>query len=142
MVFLSMACSSERFREWGDRAYVSLVGCWGFDLCWLIVFHPIKMVTLCFSLQGISDVAWSSDSNLLVSASDDKTLKIWDVSSVSQTLALPPGEECVGRAGALWERLGGFGEQPGLRWRCQVCFAAVVGQVLMGQPDTSISCWE
>ena len=30
---------------------------------------------------GISDVAWSSDSNLLMSASDDKTLKIWNVSS-------------------------------------------------------------
>lgn len=36
------------------------------------------------SLQGISDVAWSSDSNLLVSASDDKTLKIWDLNSVSE----------------------------------------------------------
>lgn len=32
---------------------------------------------------GISDIAWSSDSRLLVSASDDKTLKIWELSSVS-----------------------------------------------------------
>jgi len=32
---------------------------------------------------GISDVGWSSDSRLLVSASDDKTLKIWELSSVS-----------------------------------------------------------
>ena len=35
------------------------------------------------SLQGISDVAWSSDSRLLVSASDDKTLKVWDFNTVS-----------------------------------------------------------
>lgn len=31
---------------------------------------------------GVSDVAWSSDSRLLVSASDDKTLKIWELSTV------------------------------------------------------------
>lgn len=35
---------------------------------------------VCFVL-GISDVAWSSDSRLLVSASDDKTLKIWELVS-------------------------------------------------------------
>ncbi|ENN72814.1 hypothetical protein YQE_10618, partial [Dendroctonus ponderosae] len=33
------------------------------------------------STAGISDVAWSSDSRLLVSASDDKTLKIWELAS-------------------------------------------------------------
>lgn len=38
-------------------------------------------------MQGISDVAWSSDSNLLVSASDDKTLKIWDLNSVREQMA-------------------------------------------------------
>ena len=32
---------------------------------------------------GVSDVAWAVDSRLLVSASDDKTLKIWELSSVS-----------------------------------------------------------
>lgn len=36
-----------------------------------------------FFFQGISDVSWSSDSKLLVSASDDKTLKIWDFATVS-----------------------------------------------------------
>ena len=32
---------------------------------------------------GISDIAWSSDSRLQVSASDDKMLKIWELSSGS-----------------------------------------------------------
>ena len=35
-------------------------------------------------LQGISDVAWSQDSKYLVSASDDKTLKIWETATVSR----------------------------------------------------------
>ena len=40
--------------------------------------------------QGISDVSWSSDSKLLVSASDDKTLKIWDFATVSFMKAFRP----------------------------------------------------
>lgn len=33
--------------------------------------------------QGISDVAWASDSQNLCSASDDKTIRIWNLGSVS-----------------------------------------------------------
>ena len=32
-------------------------------------------------VKGISDVCWSSDARLLCTASDDKTLKMWDFSS-------------------------------------------------------------
>ena len=33
--------------------------------------------------QGISDIAWSQESKYIVSASDDKTLKLWEASTVS-----------------------------------------------------------
>lgn len=45
--------------------------------------------------QGISDVSWSSDSKLLVSASDDKTLKLWDVFTVSNYVVLLTFASCV-----------------------------------------------
>ena len=38
-------------------------------------------LTFLIIIQGISDVSWSSDSHVLCSASDDKTLKIWDVAT-------------------------------------------------------------
>ena len=47
-----------------------------------VIFNFIFVNTL----QGLSDVAWSTDSKLLVSASDDKTLKIWDFATVSVLL--------------------------------------------------------
>ena len=33
--------------------------------------------------KGISDIAWSSNSTLLASGSDDKTVRLWDVNTVS-----------------------------------------------------------
>jgi len=37
--------------------------------------------------EGISDIAWASDSRYICSGSDDKSIKIWDV--------LAPGRPCV-----------------------------------------------
>lgn len=39
-------------------------------------------MTMIGHTEGISDIAWSSASELLASASDDKTIRIWDVESV------------------------------------------------------------
>lgn len=33
-------------------------------------------------MAGISDIDWAPDSLTLVSGSDDKTLRLWDVASV------------------------------------------------------------
>lgn len=39
--------------------------------------------------EGLSDVAWSSDSAFLASASDDKTVKVWNVDMVRFRLRSP-----------------------------------------------------
>lgn len=33
-------------------------------------------------ISGISDISWSGDSQYLASASDDKTVRIWDIRTV------------------------------------------------------------
>lgn len=45
------------------------------------------MRTLSGHTEGISDIAWSSDSELLASASDDKTVRIWNSETVSYKLS-------------------------------------------------------
>jgi len=41
--------------------------------------------TLTGHTKGISDIAWSSDSNYICSASDDQTICIWDINMVKIT---------------------------------------------------------
>lgn len=59
-------------------------------MMWIIgtYMNVLNLIWICF--QGISDVSWSSDSKLLVSASDDKTLKIWDFATVSFITVISP----------------------------------------------------
>jgi COMPASS component SWD3 len=39
--------------------------------------------------EGISDIAWSSDSEFICSASDDKSIRIWNVNNVKKADLLP-----------------------------------------------------
>ncbi len=41
--------------------------------------------TLQGHLEGISDIAWSSDGEHLASASDDKTIRIWSLEEVRRS---------------------------------------------------------
>nr|KAG5712078.1 hypothetical protein BaRGS_020804 [Batillaria attramentaria] len=50
---------------------------------------------------GLSDVAWSTDSRLLCSASDDKTLKIWDFATHFEALGLFKRKENIIASAAL-----------------------------------------
>ena len=40
--------------------------------------------------KGLSDIAWSSDSVFLASASDDATIRIWTVDTVRPSFLQPP----------------------------------------------------
>ncbi len=40
------------------------------------------MKTLSGHTEGVSDIAWAHDSERLASASDDKTVRLWDASTV------------------------------------------------------------
>ena len=46
------------------------------------------MLSLEGHLAGISTIAWSPDSKSLASGSDDKSIRLWDVSTVSSILPL------------------------------------------------------
>lgn len=52
------------------------------------VFTGQIVRTLLGHSEGLSDIAWSGDSKYLASASDDKTIRIWDVDHVRQEGAL------------------------------------------------------
>lgn len=41
--------------------------------------------------KGLSDISWSTDSVYLASASDDHTVRIWDVESVRSIVTIPFG---------------------------------------------------
>jgi WD40 repeat protein len=53
---------------------------------WYFIYSKKKVNSIYIkisSFKGISDVSWSTDSKFLVSASDDKSLKLWDVQTVT-----------------------------------------------------------
>lgn len=53
------------------------------------VFTGQIVRTLLGHTEGLSDIAWSGDSKYLASASDDKTIRIWDVDHVRRTSPIP-----------------------------------------------------
>lgn len=51
--------------------------------------------TLESHMAGISDVSWSPDSKTLATASDDKTIRLWDLRSVCAEVGLSSSEDLL-----------------------------------------------
>ena len=64
--------SSHQILAYSHLAADSIVRLWS-------VYTGQIVRTLSGHSQGLSDIAWSSDSAYLASASDDTTIRIWDV---------------------------------------------------------------
>ncbi|KAL7507096.1 hypothetical protein ACHAXN_004299 [Cyclotella atomus] len=57
--------------------------------------RALKPLTLSGHSRGINDVAWSASQQYLATASDDKTLRLWDVSSESNGGTAPGAGEAL-----------------------------------------------
>lgn len=67
-----------------------------------VASRTLKPLTLSGHARGINDVAWSASQQYLATASDDKTLRLWDVSSESNgATASDAGEALVEFKGHL-----------------------------------------
>ena len=97
--------------------------------------HALKPLTLSGHARGINDVAWSASCQYLATASDDKTLRLWDVSSESTT-GVTSGPSTVAAGDALVEFRGH------LDFVFSAAFSPTLDLLASGSFDSTVKLWD
>lgn len=94
-----------RWALWVERKLMPVAFMLWVSVCLQLTSSEINLMKMTIMMMFVSQVSWSSDSTQLISASGDKTVKLWDVGSGTAVTTFNMGADVLDQQlGCLWQK--------------------------------------